>query len=81
MSEMVESLFSNAVHEECMERLTERENYDLRFQIVVIQAPEAVRLSQSQDPWDIWILKHPAKHHFHPKPNLQVKQRTHMMLF
>lgn len=51
--EMVESLFSNAVHEECMERLTERENYDLRFQILVIQAPEAVRLSQSQDPWDI----------------------------
>lgn len=36
-----------------MERLTERENYDFRFQIVVIQAPEAVRLSQSQDPWDI----------------------------
>lgn len=50
---MVESLFSNAVHEECMERLTERENYDLSFQIVVIQASEVVRLSQSQDPWDI----------------------------
>lgn len=45
--------FSNAVHGKCTESLTERGNYDLRFQMVVIQTPEAVRLSQAQYPWDI----------------------------
>lgn len=48
-----EGCFSNAVHGKCEKwRGSQREEI-MRFEVVVIQAPEAVRLSQAQYPWDI----------------------------
>lgn len=79
-SYMVKSLYLNAVYGKCKGRLTERGNYVSRFQTVVIQAPEAVRLSGARDPWDTWILKHPAIHHFHPMPTSR-SNTEHAVLF